>query len=198
MGFTWVRWTGSNRRSNVIRRFVRRSNTSRREQERGDIKPVAISIAIRRAKAEEAESIGACLRSAFEPFRSQYTSDAFNDTVLSTEAVSERMLRMTIYVAIIFGGEIAGTVASAREGREGHLRGMAVRPEWQGCSIAEDLLRAAEHDLRAAGCDRVTLDTTAPLQRADRFYRKNGFLPSGRVTDFFGMPLHEYVKQLAL
>jgi len=34
------------------------------------------------------------------------------------------------------------------------------------------------------------------LQRAIRFYTKHGFSPSGRVTDFFGMRLYEYVKLL--
>jgi hypothetical protein len=42
----------------------------------------------------------------------------------------------------------------------------------------------------------VTLDTTEPLHKAMRFYGKHGYVPSGRATDFFGMPLHEYVKLL--
>ena len=37
---------------------------------------------------------------------------------------------------------------------------------------------------------------SAPLQRAIRFYERNGYRPSGRVADFFGMPLFEYVKPL--
>jgi GNAT superfamily N-acetyltransferase len=74
---------------------------------------------------------------------------------------------------------------------------MAVRPEWQGRGIAEKLLTRAESDLKAAGCRRLTLDTTVPLQRATRFYGRNGFVRSGKVVDFFGMPLHEFVKQLS-
>lgn len=160
------------------------------------MKPMAVMIAVRRAQVEDAESIGACLESAFEPFRSQYTRDAFKDTVLSPEAIRERMLHMTIYAATVPGGEIVGTVAAAAKGKDGHLRGMAVRPAWQRHSIAGYLLRAAEHDLLAARCLRVTLDTTFPLQQAIRFYQRNGFVPSGRITDFFGMPLYEYVKPL--
>ena len=45
---------------------------------------------------------------------------------------------------------------------------------------------------------RVSLDTTEPLRRAVRFYERHGFRPSGRVSDFFGMPLFEYVKELAV
>ena len=106
------------------------------------------------------------------------------------------MLHMTVYAAIAPNGEVVGTVASEQEGLQGHLRGMAVRPCWQGHAVAERLLRTVEHDLQAAGCERVNLDTTVPLQRAVRFYQRNGFLPSGRITDFYGMPLHEYVKPL--
>ena len=153
-------------------------------------------IAIQRARVEEAGSVRACLEAAFEPFRARYTPGAFEDTVPSAEAIRERMAHMTVYVAVTAGGEIAGTVAFALEGEEGHLRGMAVPPAWQGRGIAEQLLRAAENELFAAGCVRVSLDTTDPLRRAVRFYQRNGFAPSGRIADFFGMPLYEYVKAL--
>jgi ribosomal protein S18 acetylase RimI-like enzyme len=73
---------------------------------------------------------------------------------------------------------------------------MAVRSRWQGHAVAEELLRIAESDMRTAGCHRITLNTTAPLQRASRFYERHGFARSGNVSNFFGMPLHEYVKQL--
>ncbi len=155
-------------------------------------------VVIREAQIEEAEAISACLNSAFEPFRSQYTAEAFDDTVPSPEAIRERMVHMKVYVAITSEGEIVGTIASGMRGEEGHLRGMAIRPPWQGRGIAEQLLGTAENDLLAAGCKRVTLDTTAPLERAMRFYRRNGLVPTGGVTDFFGMPLYEYAKPLIL
>ncbi len=157
---------------------------------------MAISITVRLAREEDAESVSACLGSAFEPFRSQYTGEAFEDTVLTPEAVRVRMRHMTVYVANVADGAVVATIATAFEGKEGHLRGMAVLPAWQGRFIAEHLLRAVEDDLVAAGCERVTLDTTLPLQRALRFYERNGFVPSGRVTDFFGMRLYEYAKIL--
>ena len=70
---------------------------------------------------------------------------------------------------------------------------MAVRPSWQGKGVAGALLQAALDNLRSMACRRVTLDTTLPLARAVRFYEKNGFRKSGKVTDFFGMPLVEHV-----
>jgi len=156
------------------------------------------TVVIRRAQMEDVESLCTCLELAFESFRPQYTPDAFRDTVTSVGAMRERMAYMAIYAAIASGGEIVGTIASATEGNEAHLRGMAVLPVWHGRGIAEQLLRAAENDLLAAGCVRITLDTTVPLQRAISFYQRNGFVASGRVTDFFGMDLYEYVKVLGL
>ena len=75
---------------------------------------------------------------------------------------------------------------------------MAVLPDQQGKGIAEALLNAAESELRTAGCTRITLDTTAPLERAIRFYEKHGYRRSGKVTDFFSMPLLDYVKELCI
>lgn len=152
-------------------------------------------IVIRKACANDAPAIAECLASAFASFRSQYTAGAFADTVLTAEGMLERMTHMTIYVAVVGAGEIAGTVACGVVDKIDHLRGMAVQPPWQGHSIAEKLLRAAENDVRAAGCSRITLDTTAPLERAMRFYQRHGYVPTGRITDFFGMPLHEYEKE---
>jgi putative acetyltransferase len=73
---------------------------------------------------------------------------------------------------------------------------MAVLPAWQGRGVADQLLAAVEEELRARGCTRITLDTTDPLRRAVRFYERHGFRPSGKVGDYFGMPLHEHVKRL--
>jgi hypothetical protein len=42
----------------------------------------------------------------------------------------------------------------------------------------------------------VTLDTTAPLVRAIRFYERNGYARSGAVSNFYGMQLYEYRKVL--
>ena len=159
-------------------------------------KTVAPVITIRKAHPQDAAAIADCLESAFAPFRDQYTAGAFADTVLSTTGVLDRMSHMTIHAAITGDGDLIGTLASSVFQSDGHLRGMAVRPEWQGHRIGLRLLLEAESHLFAAGCRRITLDTTLPLRRATCFYERNGFAPSGKVTDFFGMPLHEYVKLL--
>ena len=111
--------------------------------------------------------------------------------MLTPESLQKRLDVMSIFVAISAAGEIVGTIACHTVSPdEGHLRGMAVRPEWQGTGLAAALLHAAETELR------ITLDTTDPLRRAVRFYEKRGFIKSGRESDLFGMRLYEYVKPL--
>jgi ribosomal protein S18 acetylase RimI-like enzyme len=95
-------------------------------------------------------------------------------------------------------GLIVGTVAcNVVNPAEGHLRGMAVLANWQGAGIARQLLRHAEAELRLRKCSRVTLDTTEPLKRAIQFYKRHGYRPSGKIGDFYGMPLFEYEKRLS-
>jgi ribosomal protein S18 acetylase RimI-like enzyme len=158
---------------------------------------MAIAITVRRARESDAAGVSACLESAFAPFRAQYTCLAYEDTVPDPDEVRVRMQHMAVYVAGVPEADVVATLASSANGKEGHLRGMAVLPAWQGHFIADHLLRSVEDELVEAGCDRLTLDTTLPLRRAIRFYERNGFAPSGRVTDFYGMPLYEYVKRLS-
>jgi ribosomal protein S18 acetylase RimI-like enzyme len=152
---------------------------------------------IREATLQDAPAILDCLREAFEPYRAAYTPAAFSDTVLDSESLARRFTAMTILVATADAGAIAGAIAgSVSDAGEGHLRGMAVRAPWQGRGIAARLLGAAEALLRSRGARRVTLDTTEPLARAAAFYRKNGYSPTGRIQNFYGMPLHEFAKVL--
>ncbi|HZP23060.1 MAG TPA: GNAT family N-acetyltransferase [Terriglobales bacterium] len=153
---------------------------------------------IRNATGEDAPTILKCLATAFEPYRTRYTPGAWLDTVLNAETIQERLAWMQVLVAVSAEG-VVGTIACASVTEdEGHLRGMAVLPAWQGQGVAEALLLAAEAELLRRGCARITLDTTEPLERAMRFYEKHGYRRSGKVIDFFAMPLHEFVKQLSM
>jgi RimJ/RimL family protein N-acetyltransferase len=154
---------------------------------------------VRRAAPGDAAVVLDCLRAAFEPYREKYTPAAFEDTVLTADTVGGRFAAMAVYVAANPDGEVVGTVAcGAVGGGDGHLRGMAVRPDWQGRGVAEELLVAAESELRRAGFGRVRLGTTRPLGRAVRFYEAHGYRASGTVGDYFGMELIEYVKPLGV
>lgn len=162
-----------------------------------DQRPIKESFAIREATYADCAAILECLRSAFAPYRESYTPEAFLDTVLTAEAFRHRLLEMSVFVATGKSSEIVGTIAyKVLESGEGHLRGMAVRPEWQGSGLSALLLKTAEDELREVGCKKITLDTTEPLQRAIRFYERNGFRPTGKVGCFFGMSLFEFTKTI--
>lgn len=150
---------------------------------------------VRPASAGDEDGILGCLVSAFEGYRDRYTPGAFADTVLDSESLRRRMGEMVVLVAVA-GGKIVGTIGGAAHGAQGHLRGMAVIPEWQGTGAAAALLAAIETELEKRGCNVLTLDTTEPLERAIRFYSHHGYAPTGRAVEFFGMQLYEYSKKL--
>jgi GNAT superfamily N-acetyltransferase len=164
-------------------------------------RPVAaasVRYRIRPALEQDVPGVVACLRDAFEPYRDEYTPAAYLDTVTSARIARERLRSMTVLVAEDSAGAIVGTLSFARvSDEEGHLRGMAVRQSWWGSGVAGALLQNGIARLRSEGCRRATLDTTLPLRRAMRFYERNGFRRSGKLTDFFGMPLIEYGRELA-
>jgi len=152
---------------------------------------------IRKATLHDMNAVLECLRSAFAPYQHHYTRIAFEDTTLTQESYTRRLREMTVFVALNDSGRVVGTLACNVIGeREGHLRGIAVLPECQASGIANQLLAHAECELAQRNCSHVTLDTTEPLERAMRFYERHGYRRSGKVGDFFGMPLIEYVKEL--
>ena len=155
-------------------------------------------VSVRLAQRSDGGAIRDCLRAAFDPYWARYTQEAFADTTLTADALERRLNTMTVAVACLTSDAIVGTVAWSLSAFDcGHLRGMAVLPDWHGRGVASALLSAAETDLRRLGARRILLDTSAPLERAVRFYTKHGFTPTGRVRDFFGMALFEYEKLLA-
>jgi GNAT superfamily N-acetyltransferase len=157
---------------------------------------IAVEAQIRVATEADAGGILHCLSEAFAPYETRYTAAGFRDTILDRDSLRKRMEGMHVLVAC-FQDEIVGTIAGAVEQKgQGHLRGMAVLPRFHGSGIATKLLRAIEDWLRDQGCSRITLDTTEPLLPAMKFYENHGYARSGRVSDFFAMPLLEYVKEL--
>ena len=158
---------------------------------------VATKVTIRRAELKDIPGVIDCLAAAFEPYRQSYTPDGFRNTVPTAEDAARRLEEMTILIAEHGSSSIIGSISyQVLDSWEGHLRGMAVIPEFQRKGIAERMLLAAEAALRKLGCSRVTLDTTLPLKRATRFYMQHEYKATGITKDFFGMPLFEFEKSL--
>jgi ribosomal protein S18 acetylase RimI-like enzyme len=151
------------------------------------------------ATAADAPSVQRCISAAFAPYREDYTPAAFADTVPSTAQVLQRIRSMHVMVASTANDatRVIGTLSALRvDLGHAHLRGMAVEPEFQGNGVAKALLSAMEAALHAQGLDRITLDVSAPLWRAQQLYERHSFRRTGRVNPFFGMLVYEYEKRL--
>jgi N-acetylglutamate synthase-like GNAT family acetyltransferase len=119
-------------------------------------------VTIRRAELKDIPGVIDCLAAAFEPYRQSYTPDGFRDTVLTAEDAQRRLKEMTILIAEHGSSSIIGSLSyQVFDSCEGHLRGMAVIPEFQGKGVAERMLWAAEADLRGP-LDSIRSMSTRP------------------------------------
>ena len=89
-----------------------------------------------------------------------------------------------------FNGRWAGCVALHRlEDRIGEMKRLYVRPEFRGHKIGRRLAEAVIAEARAAGYQRMRLDTVAPVMReAVQLYRELGFyeIPAYRPNPMQG------------
>jgi GNAT superfamily N-acetyltransferase len=81
-------------------------------------------------------------------------------------------------------GEVQGmvnllwTVSTALGARVGLLEDMVVAPAARGLGVGSRLLNAAIAEAERQGCRRLTLLTDSDNVDAQRFYRRQGFVPS--------------------
>lgn len=152
---------------------------------------------IRSATEIDANGIHKVLSSAFKEFKHFYSKEAYEDTILTGVKALDRIREMDVFVAVEENGTIIGTIGWEKVNQEeGHIRGMAVDPDWQGKEIADALLQVVEKEALSENCSFLSLDTTEILQRAQNFYRKHGFKKSGKTGDFFGNTIYEFLKEL--
>ncbi|MFF0017834.1 GNAT family N-acetyltransferase [Streptomyces sp. NPDC005374] len=74
------------------------------------------------------------------------------------------------------------------ERKQGHLVGVFVRPEERGSGLTDVLFDAAVEWAWAHGAERVRLIVHPDNHRAQRFYRKAGFEPTGVVVPLASVP----------
>ncbi|MFJ3337288.1 GNAT family N-acetyltransferase [Streptomyces sp. NPDC086766] len=72
------------------------------------------------------------------------------------------------------------------ERRQGHVVGVFVQPEHRGCGLTEVLFVEALEWAWGIGVERVRLIVHEDNGRAQRFYRRVGFLPSGVTVPLAG------------
>ncbi|HZF88483.1 GNAT family N-acetyltransferase [Streptomyces sp.] len=74
------------------------------------------------------------------------------------------------------------------ERRQGHVVGVFVRPEFRGRGLTERIFTAVLAWSWETGVERVRLIVHEDNERAQGFYRKVGFAPSGAVVPLAGRP----------
>ncbi|OQR59961.1 GNAT family N-acetyltransferase [Streptomyces maremycinicus] len=74
------------------------------------------------------------------------------------------------------------------ERRQGHVVGVFVRPEFRGIGLTEVLFDAGLEWAWTRGAERVRLIVHEDNGRAQAFYRRAGFVPSGVVVPLAGDP----------
>ncbi|MFF7561590.1 GNAT family N-acetyltransferase [Streptomyces pseudovenezuelae] len=74
------------------------------------------------------------------------------------------------------------------ERKQGHVVGVFVRPEERGSGLTDVLFDAAVEWAWAHGAERVRLIVHEDNARAQRFYRKAGFEPTGVVVPLTAAP----------
>ncbi|WP_264929296.1 GNAT family N-acetyltransferase [Streptomyces sp. A012304] len=74
------------------------------------------------------------------------------------------------------------------ERRQGHVVGVFVRPEYRGIGLTEVLFDAALEWAWGRGAERVRLIVHEDNGRAQTFYRRAGFVPSGVIVPLAADP----------
>ncbi|MFF0160308.1 GNAT family N-acetyltransferase [Streptomyces sp. NPDC005263] len=72
--------------------------------------------------------------------------------------------------------------------RQGHIVGVFVRPEERGSGLTEVLFDAGLEWAWGRGAERVRLIVHEENGRAQRFYRRVGFVPTGRTVPLTAAP----------
>jgi GNAT superfamily N-acetyltransferase len=88
-------------------------------------------------------------------------------------------------------GRLAGSLGLTDEGAGvGHVRWFVFEPELRGRGLGRSLLEELLADARAAGMQRLELETFSALSTAARLYRAAGFeVISARERDDWGPPI---------
>ncbi len=129
------------------------------------------------------------------------------ETVFPGDCISRKSFRHLLtrgHAAIWVYYEGQGVVGNAvvlyrRRSAGARVYSLVVDPAYQGRGIARALLEAAEQAAAAKGCITIHLEVRADNEAAIRLYRKAGYLPDGRVDNYYddGMSAQRLRKSIA-
>lgn len=157
----------------------------------------AEEVEVRTATADEARAVHEILLESFEPFKAQYTEEAYNITIMTPVHIKERIQDDVYDVLVAYlSGRLVGTVTLQYRVDDVYVCSMGVRPAAQGKGVGKKLLEAIEERARQKGCKTISLECFEPLKRAISIYEKSRFQITGKKRRYYGIETFEMVKEL--
>lgn len=117
------------------------------------------------------EDVPAVAQIEKESFTLPWSAEAFR-----TELVHNRFAR---YSVLEQDGQIIGYCGMWVIADEAHVTNIAVREPFRGRGLGERLMRWLMEEARSLGARRMTLEVRVSNERAQRLYRKLGFVSCG-------------------
>ncbi|WP_339852830.1 GNAT family N-acetyltransferase [uncultured Nisaea sp.] len=136
---------------------------------------------------DDLAEIVALIHRAFEQYRGKLEPESGALTE-SVESLRKRLEKNRLFLAED-DGRISGAVFATQKGDAVYLDRLAVDPEVRCRGIARRLIEAVEAHARATGAARITLGVRLALQHNIDYFRRWGFVETGRQAhDGFDAP----------
>jgi predicted N-acetyltransferase YhbS len=136
---------------------------------------------------DDLAEIVALIHRAFEQYRGKLEPESGALTE-SVESLRKRLEKNRLFLAED-DGRISGAVFATQKGDAVYLDRLAVDPEVRCRGIARRLIEAVEAHAHATGAARITLGVRLALQHNIDYFRRWGFVETGRQThDGFDAP----------
>ena len=130
---------------------------------------------LRRAKPNDASVLAEVVRAAYAPFR-----DAGLDLPPVDEGLDRAIAETPVWVAVDADGACIGGIVLRLMDDAVKIENLAVHPRAAGAGIGRQLLQKAETVARAQGARLMMLATHADMTSTIGFYRRNGWIETGR------------------
>lgn len=126
----------------------------------------------------DSKDANACLDAYFAELGSRFES-GFDAVKIGGKPVAP----LCFLLARLDGDPVGCGVLSRLDERTGEIKRMWVAPRVRGLGVSRRMLSALEERARAAGLDRIRLDTNKALTEAQTLYRKTGYREIERYND---------------
>ncbi|TVY05553.1 GNAT family N-acetyltransferase [Paenibacillus cremeus] len=107
-----------------------------------------------------------------------FAKETVPDLRLDATMLRRRLDDCTTYVAMSAGGRTIGFVSLKPDRERLSVDMLAVSSKYQGLGVGARLMHQAERTAQQYGCREVTLWVDEANKQAQRFYLRNGYMPT--------------------